>query len=227
MDRRIALAALAAFAVIAAILWIPWATQERVVTESTPVPPPLFSVTPAPLKPRSTACQTTVTFSPETQIAEIGVTTGGKPGPPLAITATAPGYRARTSLPGGYRDDPSARFTLTTPKHAVIGSLCFRNVGRTTVSLNGTNEFRTMGRPTLTIDGAVQPEDAKLIFYRKVRSSYLSRVGDIFGHAAIFTPAFFSRAVLIVLALLGLIGIPVAITYALWAAVREDERAAD
>ena len=223
MARRATLGALIVFAVVAAILWIPWATQERVVIAPTPVPAPLFGITPIPFKGGATACQQNVTFNPHTQIAEIGVTTGGKPGPPLAITADARGYHARSSVPGGYRDNPALRFNLAAPPSAVIGKLCMKNTGRAGINLDGTGEFRTMGRPSLAIDGVPVPVDAKLVFYARSRSSYLSRVGQIFGHAATFTPAFFSKAVLIALALLALVGIPVAIALAYSAAVRADD----
>jgi hypothetical protein len=223
MAKRALFGALAAFAVVAAALWIPWAMKDRVVV-STPVPPPLFSITPAPVKAGSTACMQEVTFTPHTEIGEIGVATGGKPGPPLDITASAPGYKAGAKIAGGYGDDPSARFTIAAPPGDVIGKLCIRNAGNTEVSLNGTNEFRTMGRPTLVIDGVNQPIDAKLLFYDRVHSSYISRAGEILSHAAIFTPAFFSKGVLIVLALLALGGIPLAIAFAIAAAAREDER---
>jgi hypothetical protein len=227
MARRWTLAALALLAVIAAVLWIPWAVKDRVVIAATPVPPPIFSITPAPLKGGSTACMQQVTFTPQTQIAEIGLTTGGKPGPPLAITATAPGYRATAKIAAGYHDDPAARFQITAPPRDVIGQLCIKNTGRTAISLNGTNEFRTLGRPTLVVDGVQQPEDAKLVFYARVRSSYASRIGEIFGHAATFTPAFFSKAVLILIGLMALAGIPLAIAWALAAAQRADDPADD
>src|SRR3954449_5587586 len=115
MARRRMLGPLAVFAVIAAILWIPWATKERVVIAPTPVPAPLFGSTPIPLKGGATACQQNVTFNSQTQIAEIGVTTGGKPGPPLAIKADAPGYHVRSAVPGGYHDEPALRFDLAAP----------------------------------------------------------------------------------------------------------------
>src|SRR4051794_14623898 len=220
MARRPLLIGLGVLAVIAAILWIPWATKERVVT-TTPVPPPLFGITPAPVKAGGTACLTNVTFTPETEIGEIGLTTNG-PGPPLDITASAKGYRAGTKIAGGYRSDPAARFTIAAPPGPVIGKLCIHNAGRSGVSLNGTNESRTMGRPTLVVDGVAQPLDAKLVFYDRVRSSYVSRLGTIFTHAAVFTPAFFSKAVLMLLALLALVGIPLAIAAALAIALRED-----
>src|SRR3954452_17635980 len=138
MAERTALIGFGVFAVIAAILWIPWATKERVVIGSTPVPPALFSITPAPIKPGGTACLTNVTFSPATEIGEIGLTTGKKPGPPLEITATGPhGYLATARIPGGYPDDPTSRFTIQSPPRSEIGTLCIHNAGKTAVSLNG------------------------------------------------------------------------------------------
>src|SRR5215212_10406000 len=98
MRRRTLLIWACAFAVIGAVLWLPWMTKERTVVAATPVPPPLFGITPAPLKGGSTACLQDVTFSPETQVAEIGVATGGKAGPPLEITAAAPGYNATARI---------------------------------------------------------------------------------------------------------------------------------
>src|SRR5436190_8473283 len=129
MPRRWVLGGLAALTVIAAILWVPWATKKRVVIAPTPVPAPLFGVTPIPLKGGSTACQEQVTFTPQTQIGEIGLTTGGKPGPRLAITASARGYRAKSSLPAGYKDAPGAFFSIPAPARDVIGRLCFKNTG--------------------------------------------------------------------------------------------------
>jgi hypothetical protein len=221
MAKRPLLIALGVFVVVAAILWIPWATKDRVVG-STPVPPPLFGITPVPLKGGSTACLDNVTFSPQTDIGEIGVTTKGKPGPRLDITASAPGYHVTSQISAGYSTDPAARFPIASPPGAVIGKLCIHNAGKTAISLNGTNEFRTMGRPTLVVDGAPQPVDAKLVFYDRVHSSYVSRLGSIFGHAAIFTPGFFSKVVLMLLALLALVGIPLAVALALSIALRED-----
>jgi hypothetical protein len=222
MPRRALIAWGCALAVLGAVLWLPWATKERTVVAATPVPPPLFGITPAPLKGGSTACMQQVTFSPETQIGEIGVATGGKPGPPLAITASARDYRSTARVGPGYRDDPSLRFQLAAPGGPVIGRLCIRNEGHRAISLNATNEFRTMGRPQLVVDGQPQPIDPHLAFYSRVEQSYLSRVGEIFTHAAVFTPAFLSKVVLMLLALLALAGIPLLVIAAFARAARDD-----
>jgi hypothetical protein len=222
MAKRVFGIGLAIFVVVGAILWIPWATQKRQVIASTPVPPALFGITPAPLKPGSNACMSLVTFDPDTQVGEIGADPGKKPGPPLAIVATAPGYRATARIPGGYKYSPALQFNLTPPKRSVIGQLCVRNTGKRTVSLNGSTEYRTMGRPILAIDGAVQPMHAHLAFYARTQQSYVSRLGPIFSHASAFTPPFLSQALLILIALLALIGIPVGAYAALAIAARDD-----
>ncbi|HVI36134.1 MAG TPA: hypothetical protein VM684_07885 [Gaiellales bacterium] len=209
-------------AIVAAALWLPWATKERVVVAATPVPPPLFGITPAPLKGGSTACMQQVTFSPETQIGEIGVATGGKPGPPLTITASAHGYHASARIGAGYQDDPAVRFPLLAPGGAVIGQLCIRNEGRSQISLNSTTEFRTQGRPSLLIDGTAQPMDPHLAFYSRVQQSYFSRAAEILGHAAVFTPPFLPKALLMFLALVALVGIPAAMILAFARAARDD-----
>src|SRR4051794_187449 len=152
MPRRALILCLAAFAIAAAILWLPWATAKRTVVASTPVPPALFAVTPAPLPPGSSACMEQVTLDSKSQVAEIGVNTGTGKGPPLEVTTSGPGgYSAKTRVPGGYTSTPALLFKLTPPQHELLGKICFRNAGKRKMSLNGTNEFRTLGRPSLSI----------------------------------------------------------------------------
>ena len=223
MRRRNLLIAIAAFVALAAVLWVPWATKKRGVVASTPVPAALFGVTPAPLKPGQKACMDQVTFDQRSQVAEIGVATGGKPGPPLDVVVSGAGYRSTARVPAGYTDTQSLRFDMKPPPKAVIGQMCIRNAGKIPMSLNATNEFRTSGRPTLTIDGVPQPIDAQLLLYSKKSESYLSQLGAIFKHAATFTPPFLPSPVLALLALLALLCIPAGAFAALAIAARDDD----
>jgi hypothetical protein len=223
MPRRGLTLCLAVFAITAAILWLPWATQKRTVVASTPVPPALFSVTPAPLPPGSSACMDQVTMDSRSQVVETGVNAGSGKGPPLEVTTSGPGYRATTRVPGGYASTPALTFRITPPDHELLGRICFRNAGKRKISLNGTSEFRTLGRPSLSIDGASQPYDVQLKFYGQRPASYLSQAGAILDHATTFTPGIFGRPLLVLLALLALVGIPLGAFGALAIAAREDE----
>jgi hypothetical protein len=223
MDRRIFAGGLALFAIAAAVLFIPWSTEKRTVVASTQVPPALFGITPAPLKPGQNACMQQVTFDPLSQMGQIGVATGGKPGPPLAITATAPGYRATSQIAPGYTDAQALYFNLAPPRKPVMGQLCIRNAGKRAMSLNATAEFRTMGRPALFIDGVMAPYDAQLAFFSKQHTSYAARIGATLRHAAIFTPAFLAPWLIGLLALIAVIVIPLGTVGALAVAAREDE----
>ncbi|MEA2492469.1 MAG: hypothetical protein QOJ29_380 [Thermoleophilaceae bacterium] len=215
--------ALALAVAAAASLWLPWALQKRPVIAATPVPRALFTVTPVPLNAGQTACWSNVTFTPETQSGEIGLQTGGRPGPKLSITARGPGYRANSFIPAGYRDVPYARFPLMPPRHPSVGELCLRNTGTSSTNLAGTNEPRAVGRPGFVIDGVAPAAHASLVFWERDRSSYASRADEIFGRAATFTPGFFSKAILMAIAALALIGIPLGIAIALWHATRADD----
>src|SRR4051812_41618509 len=116
MAKRVLVGSLAVFALVAAVLWVPWATEKRTVAASTPVPPPLYGITRAPLGPGQRACMKQVTLDPLSQVGQIGADTGGKPGPALDIAASGPGYWARARVPAGYRDTAALRFRITPPK---------------------------------------------------------------------------------------------------------------
>src|SRR5436190_17311669 len=95
---------------------IPYLTQEREVIASTPTPNAITAVTPIPLKPRSQVCTSQVSYNPDSQVARF-VTAGAveAKGPPLAITASGPRYRARATVPGGYPESGPVEVRLAPP----------------------------------------------------------------------------------------------------------------
>src|SRR4051794_36506899 len=115
MRKRAWLIALAVALLAASVLWLPWAFDERPVTASTPVPPPLFSVAPVPLEAGQTACWNNIVLTPSSQSGEIGLKTGGAAGPPLSITAKGSGYESHSQIAAGYGDRPSLRFAVVPP----------------------------------------------------------------------------------------------------------------
>jgi hypothetical protein len=226
MAKRVLIGSLGAFLLLGAILWIPWATEKRGYIASTPVPPPLFGVTPATLGPGQNACLTQVTLDAHSQIGQIGASTPrNKPGPPLQVTASAPGYYASTRISGGYSETAALQFRLTPPAKPLLATVCVTNEGKEAMSLHGTGEFRTMGRPRLLIDGVEQPFDAQLAFYAAKPKSYAARAGAIFRHAAIFTPPWLPAALIALLGLLALVAVPLGVLRAFAIAASDEEPA--
>src|SRR3954471_10767345 len=93
------LIAAVAMAVIAAFVLVePWLTKEREVAASVVQPSPLFSTPVVPVKGGRVACITEATITPRSGVARIRVGTRRKAAVPLAMTASAPGYRATSRI---------------------------------------------------------------------------------------------------------------------------------
>src|SRR5689334_18402936 len=136
-NRRLVILAGAALVLALLLLrGIPYLTQKREVIASTPTPNAITAVSPIALQPRSQVCTNQVSYSPDSQVARfVTAGTADAKGPPLAVTASAPGYHARAQVPAGYPGSGPVEVRLVTPTHSVIGDFCIRNSGHTQVVL--------------------------------------------------------------------------------------------
>src|SRR4051794_8489477 len=192
----------------AVLLWRPFVTREHEAISATPTPIALYEPVPVPLRPGATACLDGVTFERDSEVVGFAARGAG----PLVITAAAPGYRARAVA-----RPPLARAPLTPPRDAVTARLCVRNAGRGAVVLPGTTDAGSTAPPTATIDGRPIAPDIAMTLYRRRPSSYLARAGDIVRHAAAFA---WSPALLWLLGVLVVLGVPAAVAYGLALSLR-------
>src|SRR4051794_23176744 len=214
-SRRVAI--FAGVALLLALLvfrGLPYLTQTREVIASTPTPNAITAVSPIGLKARSQICTTQVTYSPESQVARFVTADPVQvKGPPLEITASAPGYRARAQVPGGYPGSGPVEVRLAPPKRSLIGEFCIRNSGHAQVVLAGTQEGRTVGRSPATIDGAQLPIQLSLTLRRAAGASVLSRLGSLLDHDAALNPM--TPALVAILGLAVLVLVPLGAFWAL------------
>jgi hypothetical protein len=214
-SRRVAI--FAGVALLLALLLfrgIPYLTQQREVIASTPTPNAITAVSPIALKPRAQICTNQVTYNPDSQVARF--VTAGAPqakGPPLAISASGPGYRARSQVPGGYPGSGPVEVRLAPPNRSLIGEFCIRNSGRAQVVLAGTQEGRTVGRSIATVDGAQLPTQLSLTLRRAKGASVLDRAGSLLSHDAALNPM--TPALVALLGLAVLILVPLGAFWAL------------
>jgi hypothetical protein len=220
MHRRVVIGAVVAFCVAAAILFIPWFVKDRTVIASVTTPRALYGVTPLTVGPKQTACVDLVSYDSQSQIARFGVQTHGRPGPPLELIAGGPGYRSVSPLAGGYSDSNDIEAAIHPPAHSVDGKFCWRNVGRVPVDLDGTIEPRTFSRSNTTLDGNKAEPDLQLAFLERKEQPLAARLGEIARHAGVFVPG--GAAVVWIIALLALVGIPAGSFLALRSALDED-----
>ena len=215
-------AAFAVYCAAAAALFIPWATEEREVVESTPAHTPLYQRVEVPVAPGKEVCVEPVTIPRRADRLRFGVLTGARPGPELAVTATAPGYRAEARIPAGYVDALTLDADIAPPKRDVRGAVCFRNAGERSAGLVGTTDARILARADPTVDGQRLPTtEVSLQVMRRERASLASRTGELFDHAANVAPGFAGRWLFALLALVVVLGVPLG---ALAAAAQPEDR---
>ncbi len=141
-------------------------------------------------------------------------------GPPVEVTLSAPGYHASTTVPGGYPGG-LATMPITPPRQSVIGSVCFRNVGHSSVVLEGSNEPRTISRSSLVVAGNPVVGDVALTFGERRETSLLAQAGEVFGHISNLTEGLLPVWLIWVIAALAAFAIPMGIVAAFYVALRD------
>lgn len=208
---------------VALLAWgIPWLTRERTDHTSTPTPPPFQAVAPVVLKPGSRACETLVALSTDTRAAQVLTAKLPGAGPPLRVTASAPGYRSTGRVAGGYGQLETLSATLAPPPRDAIGTVCLTNAGHRPVRLQGTTEGRIQNRSATRVDGKVIPAKLSLALTEGRDRSLADRPGEILRRIAAFKPPILTTATLAVLGLLVLLGVPAGVVYAIARGMGED-----
>jgi hypothetical protein len=208
--------------VLGALVWfLPYVNRSIQPVSSTGASPPFYSVTPVPLAPGSVACMTNVTIDTDAGVAQFLAIPGPQPAPPLRVSTDGPdGYHGRAvQLAGGYRSPTPQTATIHPPRHALIGRVCVRNVGRVTVSLVGTTEARTSGREQTVIDGRRVRADVQLQLLENRTRTLLQDSPEILRHMATVKGSFVSTGLLWLLLTFVVLGVPALVIAAVASAV--------
>ena len=202
---------------IACLAWfVPYLTREREAVSGVPVPPPFFVQEQVNLEPRSEACLSEVAVDTDAEFAE---------GARLAVAFEGQGYRETATVPAGYRPPTVVLAPLDPPDRSVIGTLCIRNTGERRVALLGTSDARTVvARPTTQVDGEEVVPDVSVRFLSADSGSVLERLGEMMTRLASFNPGLFGApALLWLLLVLVVVGIPTAAIYAVLSSFRDSD----
>ena len=148
-----------------------------------------------------------------------------RPSGSILVEARARGYEAQARQAPG----PSGNATLLVPiapaaREVDRGTLCLTNEGRHKISFYGVNPGRGTSPATTTVNDRPVPQQLSITLLTSPSKSLGSRLGEIFSHVAAFRPVTGWEVWL--LALIALIGVPVAlgVAFARSAAVDDADR---
>jgi hypothetical protein len=223
MPRWVAPVTTAAIILIGALVWFaPFLSSSRESISSTGASPPFSNVTPVRLPASSVLCMTDVTIDTDARIAQFTVIPDASPAPPLRVSANGPNryHSPEVEVPGGQRNAGPQTASIRPPAHPVIGDICVRNAGRVAISLVGTTEDRTSGREQAVIDGARIKPDVQLTLLARGHRTVLQEVPAVMRHMAAFKGSFVSAALLWILLLLVVLGVPALVVGAVAASGR-------
>jgi hypothetical protein len=215
-------AALFVVAVAAVAVFIPYVTREREAVAGVPVPPPYEVAENIRLAPDQQVCLKGVAIDVDSEIAEFSIASNTRSGPPLRVSARAPGYRAGGEVAGGYTGPGARRVPLDPPSQSLLADFCVANRGERSVQLLGAHEGRTASRPVAFVAGEEIPQDMTLRFLEKDYGSVLGRLGSLIDRMSAFHPPVLEKPVLWLLLALLVLVLPAAAIYAIVSSFRAD-----
>lgn len=191
-------------------------------------PPGLASAESIPLAPGDRACTDRVPYTRDVGQAELRLDPGNAAtGPPLVITALAPGYRSTARIDGTYTAAGTATVDLQAPRRSVLGRLCVRNAGPAAVALSGTSAPRTATISQTTVDGRPNPVDMQLRLLEGRSHPLHARLGGIFDRMATLKGSLVAPWMLWVLGVGAFCAVPAVMMLAVGSALAEDEASTD
>jgi hypothetical protein len=209
------MAAGVAVLLIGAFLFMrPYATRDRDVIASTPATAGVFMpLVPIEVKPGDELCLVNFPLDSESKLARLRASTFGKPGAPLAVSASAPnGYRFDGRHPGGYRDGP-LELAIRPPAKSVDGQICLRNTGTNKIGIQATQVGQRFSRPRPWLNGGVLEQDVPLTMLDRGKKSLIQQTPRAIDHAAVFVPL--APWAIWVLLVLTVVGVPAGVYFAL------------
>jgi hypothetical protein len=220
MRRRLSAGTLALGAAVIVLLvaavdvFVPYLTRDRETVAGVPVPPPFAVQENITLRSGQEVCLDSVAMDVDSEVAEFTVISEARSGPPLEISATAPGHRASARLDGGYGAPQTVRVPIEPPSRSVLAKFCVANRGKRRVSLLGAHEARTASRPVASVDGREVAPDLTLRFLAAEPGNVVERLKSLFDRMSAFRPPVLETPVLWLLLALLVIVLPAGAIYA-------------
>ncbi len=227
--RRWALAAVVVALVLGAWLVVrPFMARQREYPAEIPSPAALLKVASVPLDPGRPACFRYAVAEPHSQQArlKLGVPPGRSSGPiVLSLRATdGSSYAQRVTIPAGLGGTPVVGASVAPPPVDTPLRVCLANHGSVPVSLFASGG-RTLSRSHAIVAGHDTDRSIWFSFYEAAPQSITQRLPATIARMTVLRPGYATRGLLWVLFVLMLVGVPVAVGWAVVRGAADDEAA--
>ena len=213
--RRAALITYVVALAIFGVFAIPFLTRERDQPAAVPNPPALKRIALDQVHSGGTICISDIAIEQHSQIARFQVGTFGRPGPPLDLVITGPGYRAAAHARGGYADNATQSLPVVPPRDDVLVRACIHNRGSDKIALYAANDS-ARSRAQVTIDGRPVRATPALAFYEARDRSIGERVPVTVERISTFRGPLGHEWFVWLVLILFVAGLPLGIGYVLW-----------
>jgi hypothetical protein len=184
-------------------------------------PASLVSTSSVPLAPGKPVCFDDAVAERHSEFVRFRVSSPEGPAPQMTVTIKGPGYDATAVIPAGLLDTQTAQAPIPAPLVDVPVRVCIRNDGETPIGLFASND-RTRSRSIAKIDGKSTNQSVWFAFYEPRWRAIGERVPLTIDRMTVFRPAWVHSWLLWIIAVLFLVGIPIAVVWALVRALRDD-----
>src|SRR3954447_6043885 len=215
MRRAALIAFVAGLAVAVVFEVVPWLDRERDFPAEIPNPPALTVLSLDVVPGGRTLCMRDIAADPHGREARFRVGTSHKPGPPLELTITAPGYRTSARQTAGFADNATLGLPIAAPPRQTLVTACITNQGKRKIAIYAAND-RARSRAAVTIAGKRVTPTPQFGFWERKPTTIADRAGVTVDRMATFRGFFGHTWILWTLLALFCVGMSVGLAVVLW-----------
>jgi hypothetical protein len=200
----------------------PFVAAPRDQPAEIPSPQALLSTDTVQLRGGQQACFAHAVLERHSGVMRFKVSSPAGPAPALSVHIAGPGYDQTIPIAAGLLDTQEAQAPVPAPRGDVPVRVCIRNLGPQAVGLFASSEQRSRSRSLAFVGGTNTEKSIWFAFYEPAARTITERFTDTIQRMTVFRPHWVKVWLLWAIAILFLVGTPIAVMWAYVRSLRED-----
>jgi hypothetical protein len=200
----------------------PFVAAPRDQPAEIPSPQALLSTDTVQLRGGQQACFDHAVLERHSGVMRFRVSSPAGPAPALSVHLVGPGYDHTVAVPAGLLDTQEAQAPVPAPPTDVPVTVCIRDVGPHGVGLFASSELRSRSRSLAFVGETNTEKSIWFAFYEPGARTITERIPDTIQRMTVFRPHWVKVWLLWAIAILVLVGTPIAVVWAYVRSLRDD-----